>query len=79
MSIKAHLIRDHLDLFPENCPEVIEEMGERMHQEMAIIEARYDGFLAVQMMADYCWLLERDFFTAMHKGKSIAVGFLPRL
>ena len=60
MSIKMHFLSSHLDYFPENCGDVSEEQGERFHQDIRVMEERYQGRWDVNMLADYCWCLKRD-------------------
>ena len=60
MSIKIHYLHSHLDNFPENLGDVSEEQGERFHQDIKIMEERYQGRWDSHMMADYCWSLMRD-------------------
>ena len=40
--------------------DVSDEHGERFHQEIKIIEERYQGNVSPAMMADFCWSLQRD-------------------
>ncbi|GFX82409.1 uncharacterized protein TNCV_2870901 [Trichonephila clavipes] len=61
MSVKVHFLHSHLDYFPENLGAVNEEQGERFHQDIKEMERRYQGRWNVNMMADYCWMLKRDF------------------
>ena len=37
-----------------------DENGERFHQQMKIMEHRYQGFWDESMMGDYCWFLTRE-------------------
>ena len=60
MSLKVHFLHSHLDFFPENMGDMSEEHGERFHQDIKIMEARYQGRGGVTIMADYCWCLKRD-------------------
>lgn len=60
VSYKLHFLNAHLDDFPENLGAVSEEQGERFHQDIKIMEKRYQGRWDVNMMADYCWMLKRD-------------------
>nr|CAH7728148.1 unnamed protein product [Callosobruchus chinensis] len=60
MSIKLHYLDSHLDRFPENLGDMSEEQGERFHQDIKIMEDRYQGRWDIHMMADYCWSLKRD-------------------
>jgi hypothetical protein len=56
MSLKLHFLRSHLDCFPQNLGSV----SERFHQDIREIQMRYEGGWTVNMVADYCWMLERD-------------------
>ncbi|KAJ8736888.1 hypothetical protein PYW07_000159 [Mythimna separata] len=60
MSIKLHFLHSHLDRFPQNLGDYSEEQGERFHQDIRIMEERYQGRWDSHMMADYCWTLKRD-------------------
>ena len=71
MSIKMHFLHSHLDYFPENCGDFSEEQGERFHQDISTMEARYQGRWDVNMMADFCWSLARDETHLVHKRKSL--------
>ena len=54
MSVKMHFLDSHLDYFPENLGAYSEEQGERFHQDICVMECRYQGRWYVNMMADYC-------------------------
>jgi len=43
MSVKVHFLHSHLDYFPENFGAFSEEQGERFHQDIKVIEKRYQG------------------------------------
>lgn len=60
MSLKMHLLHSHLDFFPDNLGAVSDEQGERFHQDIAVIERRYQGRWDEAMMGEYCWFLHRD-------------------
>lgn len=60
MSIKLHFLHSHLDRFPNNLGDYSEEQGERFHQDLKVMEERYQGRWNSHMMADYCWSLQRD-------------------
>ena len=60
MSLKIHFFHSHLDFFPENLGDVSNEHGERFHQDIAVMESRYQGRLSPNMMGDYCWTLQRE-------------------
>lgn len=68
MSLKIHFLHSHLDFFPQNLGAVSDEQGERFHQDLHIMEERYQGRWNPAMMGDYCWFLQRD-DTTTHKRK----------
>lgn len=70
MSIKMHLLHAHLDVFPANLGAVSDEQGERFHQDIAVIEHRYQGRWDEAMMGEYCWFLHRDNENYVYKRKS---------
>ena len=70
MSLKIHFFHSHLDFFPKNLGEVSDEHGERFHQEIAIMETRYQGRFNPNMMGDYCWTLQRESDSSSYKRKS---------
>ena len=43
MSIKVHFLNSHLHQFPENLGDVSDEQGERFHQDLMVMEERYQG------------------------------------
>ena len=45
MWIKVHFLHSHLDKFPDNCVDVSDELGERFHQDIKIIEERYQSLV----------------------------------
>ena len=62
MSVKIHFLRSHLDYFPLNCGDLSEEQGERFHQDIHVMEERYQGRWDVNFLADYCWCLKRTWW-----------------
>ena len=62
-------MHSHLDFFPDNLGDVSDEHGERFHQDISVIEKRYQGKLNKRMMGDYCWYLQR-YGDASHKRKA---------
>lgn len=54
ISIKLHFLHSHLNRFPENLGNYGEEQGERFHQDLKVMEERYQGRWDRHMMADYC-------------------------
>lgn len=76
MSIKLHFLHSHLDRFPENLGDMSEEQGERMHQDLRVMEERYQGFWDTNMMSDYCWSLIRHFPKSTHRRRALKRSFL---
>lgn len=60
LSYKLHFLNAHLDHFPDNLGAFSEEHGERFHQDMKIIEYRYQGKWSCAMLADYCWSIKAE-------------------
>ena len=60
MSITINFLNSHSDYFPISFGDYSEEKGERFHQDLATIEERYQGYYNVNMLAVYCWCLNRD-------------------
>jgi len=56
-----------LNFFPENCVAVSDEHGERFHQDISLMEKRYEGKWNCAMLADCCWTLARDVPTVEYK------------
>ena len=52
MSIKLHNLHSHLDKFPDNLGDVSEEKGEKFHQDIKVMEDRYQGRWDSHMMPD---------------------------
>ena len=59
MSLKLHFLHSHLDFFRENLENVSEEHGERFHQDIQVLEKRYQGRWDEAIMGDYVWNLVR--------------------
>ena len=70
MSLKIHMLDSHLDFFPANLGAVSDEQGERFHQDISLMEKRYQGKWSPGMLADYCWRLKRDLPEAKYSRKS---------
>ena len=60
MSAKVPFLHSHLDYFPSNLGAMSEEQGERFHQDIEILETRYQRRWDCSMMTDYCWSLKHD-------------------
>jgi len=56
MSLRIHFLHSHLDFFPGICGMVSDEHGERLLQDIATMEPRYQEkwSTAMPMLADYC-------------------------
>ena len=78
MSIKVHFLHGYLDRFPENLGDFSEEQGEKFHQDIKVMEERYQGRSDRHMMADYCWCLQRDCSNDPHHRKSYKQCFQKR-
>ena len=77
MSIKFHFLNSHLDQFPDNLRALSDEQGERFHQDLKIMEKRYQRRWDKSMMADYCWSIKRNTSDEVYKCKSYKRKFLP--
>lgn len=60
MNLKLHLVRSHLNKFPANVSQSSDEMGERFHQDLKMIEKRFAGKNMINALSDYCWSLTRE-------------------
>ncbi|UYV61800.1 hypothetical protein LAZ67_1006633 [Cordylochernes scorpioides] len=67
MSIKVHYLHSHLNKFPDNLAAYSDEQGERFHQDMKVMEERYQGVWECHMMADNCWNLSLQEYTYKRK------------
>ena len=54
MNIELHFLNRHLELFPANLENVSDEQGERFHQDIKVMEDKYQGRWDIHMMVDYC-------------------------
>ena len=57
----------HIENFPENLGDV---SNERFHQDIKIMEERYQGRWGKTMMADFCWCLQRETVNVQHKRRA---------
>jgi hypothetical protein len=60
MSLKLHFLHSHLDFFSDNMGDISEQHGERFHQDIKVMEERYQGRWNASMMGDYVWNLMRS-------------------
>ncbi|GBN38857.1 hypothetical protein AVEN_137854-1 [Araneus ventricosus] len=61
IALKIYFLHSHLYFFPENLGSVCDELGERFHQDISNVEARYQEKWNPKMLAEYCWALRRIF------------------
>ena len=60
MSVKLHFLHSHLECFPDNLGYYSDVQGERFHQDLNVMERRYQAVWGGNMMADYRWMLIRE-------------------
>ncbi|GBM24149.1 hypothetical protein AVEN_167552-1 [Araneus ventricosus] len=60
MLLKIHFLNSHLEFFPKDLVSVSDEHGERLHQDISNIGARYQVKWNPKMLANYCWTLKMD-------------------
>ena len=53
MSLKMYYLHSHLDFFRPNLTDVSEEHGERFHEDIQVMEKRYQGRWDEAMMGNY--------------------------
>ena len=73
MSLKMHFLHSHLDFFPSNLGEVSDEQGETFHQDISVIEGRYQGRYDPNMLGDFCWYLQLESKSSSYKRKAKCV------
>ena len=61
ISLKMHFLRSHLGSFPDNHGDYSEEQSGRFHHDIRTMKERYQGRWDINMLANYCWFLKRDF------------------
>ena len=59
MSLKLHFLHSHLEFFRSNLGNVSEERGGTFHQDIQVMEKRYQGRWNEATMGDYVWNLMR--------------------
>ena len=52
MTVKLNFLRSHLDYFSKNCGDLNQEQDERFHQNIYIMEERYQEWWDVNFLAD---------------------------
>ena len=53
MSLKLHFLHSHLDFFRDNLGNVSKKRGKRFHQDIQVMQKRYQGRWNEVMMGDY--------------------------
>ena len=76
MNIKLRYFFCNLDHFPENFGDTSVEQGERFHQDIKVMEERYQGQWDTHMTTDYWWCLMQDCFEKNYKRKLYKTTFL---
>ena len=76
MSVKLHFLLSYFDYFLKNCGDLSEELGEHFHQDIPIMQERYQGRWDVNSLADNCWCLKRNSVAAEHRKKSLKIPFI---
>lgn len=59
MNLKFHFFHSHLDRFPENNEDYSEELRERFHEDLKVIERCYQERRDRNMIADYCLSIKK--------------------
>lgn len=77
MSLKLHFLHSHLDFFSPNLGAVSDEHGERFHQQIAVMENRYQGNFNPHMMGDYCWFLKKESSSTYKRQKRSTGQYFP--
>ncbi|ESO10333.1 hypothetical protein HELRODRAFT_183749 [Helobdella robusta] len=75
MSLKIHFLHSHLSFFPANLGAVSDEQGERFHQEISVMEHRYQGRFDSNMMGDFCWFLQRESESQYKRKRSLSTNY----
>ncbi len=60
MSLKINLLDSHLDFFNYNMGDFSEEHGERFHQDIKVLEERFNGKCRMNMLGEYIWGITRE-------------------
>ena len=67
MFLKMHFLHSHLHFFPPNLDKVSDKQGERFHQDISVIERRYQG--------RFCWYLQRESKGSSYKRKTKCIKY----
>ena len=60
MSLKLYSMVSPVEYFLENLGDYSKKQDERFHQDIKVMQQRYQGRWDENMMFDYCWMLKRD-------------------
>lgn len=60
MNLKLHFLDSYIDKFRNNLGHFSEEQRERFHQDLKVMETRYQDRWDVNMLVDFCWMLKRE-------------------
>ena len=71
MFLKLYFLHSHLDFFRNNLRNVNEKHDERFHQDIQVMEKRYQGKWVEAIMGDHVWNLVRKCNTT-NKRKSFS-------
>ena len=75
MSLKIHFLHSHLHFFPLTCGKVSDEHEKRLHQDITVMEKRYQGKWNPSMLADCCWNVVMDDPAAESKRQAKKASF----
>lgn len=68
-------MNSYLDEISDNLGDFREEQGERFHQDINVMEIRYQGRWEVLMKPDSCWTLKRETTKENRKRKALHRSF----
>lgn len=60
VSLKIHFLQQHIDFFRDNLGKISDEHGERFHQQIRLIETRFQGKNVESMLAEFVWYSLED-------------------
>lgn len=77
MTLKIHFFNSHLDQFPDNLGDVRDNNGKYFHQDIKVIEERYQGQWYGPMMAGYIQSNQRHYPDIKHSSGSSELKSVP--
>ncbi|KAK2725400.1 hypothetical protein QYM36_000036 [Artemia franciscana] len=72
MSLKIHVFHLYLDFFSEDLCTARDDHEEHFHQDILMMESRYQGGWSAAILVDYYWILRRNMPNVQPTRKSIA-------